>query len=67
MNNAKSLPKSQTELIIEYFLNNLEQHPEFDEVILAKLRNLVLNGNLTKHTLIEAAVMAQTVKNNEDN
>ena len=67
MNNAKSLPKSQTELIIEYFLNNLEQHPEFDEVILAKLRNLALNGNLTKHTLIEAAVTAQTVKNNEDN
>lgn len=62
MNDANNSPKSQNELIIEKFLNNLKKHPEFDDVTLTKLKELASSGNLTKHTLVEKAIKAQAGK-----
>lgn len=59
--------KSQTELIIEKFLDNLKTHPEFDEKIIIKLRELATSGNLSQYKMVELAIKAQLEGNNEAN
>jgi len=67
MVNPSKTPKSQTELIIEKFLENLGTHQEFDEKTLSNLRELASYGNLSNYKKIEAAIKAQSGGENEDN
>lgn len=59
--------KSQTELIIEKFIENLKTHPEFDDKTLLKLKVLVAAGNLSQYKKIEVAIKAEAEGENEDN
>ena len=67
MNESNKSLKSQTDLIIEKFIENLESHPEFDNKTLSKLRELASSGNLTQYKKVEIAIKAQSGGENEDN
>jgi len=67
MNDANKSHKSQTELIVEKFIKNLEVHSEFDDETLSKLREIASSGNLTKHKMVETIIKAQSGGENEDN
>lgn len=56
MNTPKLAPKSQTELIVEKFVENLENHSEFDNATKEKLKELSDKGNLTKDVLVEKII-----------
>lgn len=70
MNEVKKIPessKSQTELIIDKFIQNLKAYKEFNDKTLSNLKTLVSSGNLTQYKKIEIAIKAQTGDTNEDN
>jgi hypothetical protein len=59
--------KSQTELIVEKFIENLKSHPEFDEKTLSRLSELASSKTLSQYKKIEAAIKPQVGGENEDN
>lgn len=58
--------KSQTELIIEKFIENIKAHNEFDEKTLSKLRELASSKALSQYKKIDAAIKP-IGEENEDN
>lgn len=67
MSDTNKPPESQTELIIEKFMENLQSHPEFDEKTLLKLKELASSGNLSQYKKIEVVIKTQPGGGNEDN
>lgn len=59
--------KSQTELIIEKFIENLKSHPEFDEKTISKLIEVSSSGALSQYKKVDAAIKSQIGGDNEDN
>lgn len=66
MTDANESPKSQTELIVEKFIENLGIHSEFDGETLSKLKELASSGNLTKPEMVAGAINAQSGGKSED-
>lgn len=60
-------PTSQTELIIEKFIENLKSHPEFDEDTISRLREIATPKALSQYKKIEIAIKPQTGVGNENN
>lgn len=60
-------PKSQTELIIEKFIENLKSHPEFDEKTLERLKKIAYPKGLSQPQKIETAIKDQSGEKNENN
>jgi len=62
----ESVKKSQIDLIIGKFLNNLGNHSEFDEISISRLTDLASKGLLNNSDLIEKAILVQFGEKNED-
>ena len=60
MSDTDGITSSLSDLIIEKTLNNLSNHPEFDDVVLGRLRELAASETLDNDTYVEKALTGET-------